>query len=99
MREDFVIQTNIRRILIRSNIDYSDLTFGTVRGVVYVQGTFKVSGISPDGESRDMEEVVSRTIRSLELKIKGIPGVVDVKFDFLNWKREKGQWFPTKKVK
>jgi len=98
LREDFVIQTNIRRILIRSNIDYSEITFGTVRGVVYIQGTFKVSGISTDGGSRDTEDIVTKTLRSLELKIRGIPGVVDVKFQLLNWKKEKGQWMPTKKV-
>jgi hypothetical protein len=98
LREDFVIQTNIRRILIRSSIDYSEVTFGTVRGVVYIQGTFKVSGISLDGSSRDYEDIVAKTLRSLELKIRGIPGVVDVKFQFLNWKKERGQWTPTRPV-
>jgi hypothetical protein len=98
LRGDFVIQTNIRRILIRSNIDYSEVTFGTVRGVVYVQGTFKASGISPDGSSRDYEDIVAKTLRSLELKIRSIPGVVDVKFQFRNWKKERGQWVPTKSV-
>jgi hypothetical protein len=98
LRGDFVIQTNIRRILIRSNIDYSEVTFGTVRGVVYVQGTFKVSGVSLDGSSRDYEDRVAKTLRSLELKIRSIPGVVDVKFQFRNWKKERGQWTPTKSV-
>ncbi len=98
LREDFVIQTNIRRILIRSNVDYSDLTFGTVRGVVYVQGNFKVSGTSSNPSDRDAEDIVAKTLRSLELKIRSIPGVVDVRFQFLNWKKEKGQWLPTKAV-
>ena len=98
LREDFVIQTNIRRILIRSNIDYSEITYGTVRGVVYLQGTFKVYGVSSDVSSRDTQEVVVKTLRSLELKIKSIPGVVDVKFQLQNWKKEKGQWSPTKTV-
>ena len=98
LREDFVIQTNIRRILIRSNIDYSDLTFGTVKGVVYIQGTVKVSGTSSDSNSKDTEDIVSKTLRSLELKIRSIPGVVDVRFQFRNWKKEKGQWLPTKAV-
>jgi hypothetical protein len=92
LREDFVIQTNIRRILIRSNIDYSDITFGTVRGVVYLQGTFRVYGGPPDSSPRDTEGSVSKTLRSLELKIRGIPGVVDVEFQFLNWKKDRGQW-------
>ena len=98
LREDFVIQTNIRRILIRSNVDYSDLTFGTVRGVVYIQGTVKVSGTSSDANSRDTEDIVSKTLRSFESKIRSIPGVVDVRFQFLNWKKERGQWVPTKAV-
>ncbi len=92
LREDFVIQTNVRRILIRSNIDYSEITFGTVRGVVYIQGVFKV------GSSKDTEDIIGKTLRSLEMKIRSIPGVVDVKFQLLNWKKEKGQWMPTKKV-
>jgi hypothetical protein len=96
LREDFVIQTNIRRILIRSNIDYSEITFGTVRGVVYVQGNFKVSGVSSDLSYRDNEDIVAKTLRSLELKIRSIPGVIDAKFQFRNWKKEKGQWIPTK---
>ncbi len=98
LREDFVIQTNIRRILIRSNVDYSNLTFGTVRGVVYIQGTVKVSGTSSDANSKDTEDIVSKTLRSFELKIRSIPGVVDVRFQFLNWKKERGQWVPTKAV-
>lgn len=96
LRDDFVIQTNVRRILIRSNIDYSKITFGTVRGVVYIQGIFKVSRL--DGSSKDTEGVIAKTLRSLELKIKGIPGVVDVKFQLLNWKKEKGQWWTTTPV-
>jgi hypothetical protein len=98
LREDFVIQTNIRRILIRSNVDYSEITFGTVRGVVYIQGNFKVSGASSDASSKDTEDIVAKTLRSLELKVRSIPGVVDVRFQFLNWKKEKGQWVPTKVV-
>jgi hypothetical protein len=96
LRDDFVIQTNIRRILVRSNIDYSEITFGTVRGVAYIQGVFKVSRL--DVSSKDAEEIVAKTLRSLELKIRSIPGVIDVKFQFLNWRKEKGQWLPTKPI-
>jgi hypothetical protein len=90
LREDFVIQTNVRRILIRSNIDYSEITFGTVRGVVYIQGVFKASRLN--ASLRDTEEVIAKTLRSLELKVRGIPGVLDVKFRLFNWKKERGQW-------
>jgi hypothetical protein len=95
LKDDFVIQTNVRRILIRSNIDYSQITFGTVRGVVYIQGTFKVS-VSLGERLKDTEEIVAKTLRSLEVKIRSISGVVDVRFQFRNWKKDKGQWVPTK---
>ncbi len=96
LKDDFVIQTNVRRMLIRSNIDFSQLTFGTVRGVVYIQGTFRLTGLFPGESIQETEEIVARTIRSLELKIKSISGVIDVKFQLFNWKKEKGQWVPTK---
>ncbi len=99
LREDFVIQSNVRRVLIRSNIDYSELTFGTVRGVIYVQGRFKMGGAYGGGGGREEdEEFVAKTLRSLELKIRSIPGVVDVKFQLVNWKKERGQWIPSKQA-
>ncbi|NWF94405.1 MAG: hypothetical protein HXY46_16040 [Syntrophaceae bacterium] len=97
LREDFFIQSNVRRILVRSHIDYSELTFGTVRGVVYLQGRLKILGAYSHGASIEDEELGARTLRSLELKIRGIPGVVDIKFQLVNWKKEKGQWTPTEK--
>jgi len=92
LREDFVIQTNVRRILIRSNIDYSEINFGTVKGVVYIQGTFKVSSGAYIGGEEDLEGFMGKTLRSLELKIRGIPGVVDVNFQLGNWKKDMGKW-------
>ncbi len=95
LKDDFVIQTNIRRVLIRSNVDYSLLTFGTVRGIVYVQGSFRVSSAYV-GKDEQVGEFTSKTLRSLELKVRAVPGVVDVVFQLSNWKKEKGQWFPKK---
>jgi hypothetical protein len=50
LKEDFVIQSNIRRMVIRSNIDYSRMDFGTVKGVVYIRGIFQVSRLCTDGD-------------------------------------------------
>jgi hypothetical protein len=33
-----------------------------------------------------------KTLLSLEKKVRTIPGVTDVIFQFLNWRKEKGQW-------
>jgi hypothetical protein len=41
-------------------------------------------------------EMVARTLSTLERRVKGVPGVLDVVFQFSNWKKEKGQWVTVK---
>lgn len=92
LREDFVIQSEIRRILVRSNVDYSKISFGTVRGVVYLRGTFELSRLYVNESSEGIKEFTKKNLVSLEKKIRSIPGVIDVNFQLVNWKKEKGQW-------
>jgi hypothetical protein len=94
LKEDFVIQSDIRRILIRTNINYSRMDFGTVKGVVYIRGIFQISLPSKDGEEEKMKNMTINTLYSLEKKVRAIPGVSDVIFQLLNWRKEKGQWVP-----
>jgi len=94
LREDFIIQSNLRKILIRSNINYSRMDFGTVKGMVYLRGIFQVSHHHREREEGKEKEFVIRTLHSFEKKIKSLPGVTDVIFQFLNWRKEKGQWVP-----
>jgi hypothetical protein len=94
LKEDFVIQSNIRRMLIRSSIDYSRMDFGTVKGVVYIRGFFQISRLYTDGDEEEEKEFTVRTLYSFEKKIRSLPGVTDVIFQFLNWRKEKGQWVP-----
>ena len=80
IKEDFVIQATVRRLLVRSNIDYSDLTFGTVRGVVYFRGIFKLGRIYIYGEDEKTliaksQDYIRKTLYSLEKKVRSIPGV------------------------
>ena len=49
LKEDFVIQSIVHRLLVRSNIDYSRVTFGTVKGEVYLRGIFKSTLHHTDG--------------------------------------------------
>ena len=94
LKEDFTIQSNIRRLLVRSNIDYSQIMFGTVKGLVYLRGVFKMARYySGEGED-NVELFTAKTLVSLEKKIRAIPGVVDVTFQLTNWKKDKGQWIP-----
>ncbi len=94
LKEDFVIQSNIRRILIRTSINYSRMDFGTVKGVVYIRGVFQISLSSKDGEEEKMKNLTINTLYSLEKKLRSIPGVSDVIFQLLNWRKERGQWVP-----
>jgi hypothetical protein len=94
LKEDFVIQSNIRRMLIRASIDYSRMDFGTVKGVVYVRGIFQISRLYSGGDEEKTKEFTIKTLYSFEKKIRSLPGVTDVIFQFLNWRREKGHWVP-----
>jgi len=94
LKEDFVIQSNIRRMLIRSSIDYSRMDFGTVKGVVYIRGVFQISRFYTDGDEKEEKEFTVKTLYSFEKKIRSLTGVTDVIFQFLNWRKEKGQWVP-----
>jgi hypothetical protein len=94
LKEDFVIQSNIRRMLIRTSIDYSEMDFGTVKGVVYIQGSFRISHPPTDGDEEKIKDLTIKSLYSLEKKVRNIPGVTDVMFQLLNWRKERGRWIP-----
>ncbi len=96
LKEDFVIQSNVRQVLIRSNIDYSRITFGTVKGVVYLRGVFKATFHRAEGKTGGAADFTIKSLQSLEKKIKGIPGVIGIEFELTNWKKAGGQWTPKK---
>jgi hypothetical protein len=112
LNQDFVIQSNVRRLLVRSSIDYTRVDIGSVRGVVYLWGVFRMAGITPDRYEarhdltyRDLptlvkrqHEMMTKTLFTLERRVKGVPGVQDVVFQFSNWKKEKGRWLPVKEA-
>jgi hypothetical protein len=70
------------------------MEFGTVKGMVYLRGIFQVSHHLMEGEEGKEKEFVIRMLHSFEKKIKSLSGVTDVIFQFLNWRKEKGQWVP-----
>ncbi len=94
LREDFFIQSEIRRILVRSNIDYTKMSYGTVRGVVYIRGIFEMARSYTDGSAESIQEFTKKNLYSLERKIRNVQGVSDINFQMDNWKKEKGQWIP-----
>jgi hypothetical protein len=101
-KEDFIIQSNVRRILVRTNVDYTKMSFGTVRGVVYFRGIFQLTRVyvySKDDKAHDLKsrDFTIKTLASLEKKIRTLPGVTDVLFQFNNWRKERGLWVQVEK--
>lgn len=96
LREDFSIQSEIRRVLVRANINYSKINFGTIKGVVYFRGIFQVSHPKSDITEKEIESFTEKALYSFEKKIRSIPGVSEVIFQFTNWKKQRGQWIPVK---
>jgi len=85
-------------MLIRSSIDYSKIDYGTVKGVVYFRGFFRLS-MALDSHEEIKRTMTAKTLFSFEKKIRNIPGVSDVVFQFANWRREKGQWVSIKSMR
>ncbi len=97
-KEDFIIQSEVRRLLVRSSIDYSKIDYGTVKGVVYFRGVFRLPmALESHEEAKKM--MTAKALSSFEKKVRSIPGVVDVVFQFTNWLKEKGQWVPIRSIK
>jgi hypothetical protein len=42
--------------------------------------------------------MMTKTLYTLERRVKGVPGVQDVVIQFSNWKKEKGRWLPVKEA-
>ena len=94
LEKDFAIQSNLRRMLVRTSINYSRMDFGTVKGLVYIRGIFQLSYVSPDTEENELNDLTANTLYSLEKKVRNIPGVSDVIFQLSNWRKERGRWVP-----
>jgi hypothetical protein len=94
LEKDFAIQSNLRRMLVRTSINYSKIDFGTVKGVVYIRGIFQLSYVPPDTDENKLNDLTAKTLYSFEKKVRNLLGVNDVIFQLLNWRKERGQWVP-----
>jgi hypothetical protein len=92
LKEDFVIQSNIRRLLVSYNIDRNKIDIGTIRGVVYVRGFFKLTYNTPESEGEKLQGFTLKTLTTFEKRIRSLPGVSDIIFQLVDWKKEKKEW-------
>ncbi len=94
LKEDFAIQSNLRRMLVRTSINSSKIDFGTVKGVVYIRGIFQLSYVPSNVDQDKLKDLTIKTLHAFEKKVRNIPGVNEVIFQLLNWRKERGQWVP-----
>ncbi len=99
LKEDFAIQSTLRRLLVRTSINYSRMDFGTVKGVVYIRGVFQLSYVPPGTDENKLKDLTVKTLHAFEKKVRNIPGVNEVMFQLLNWRKERGQWVPVEMKK
>ncbi len=91
-RSDFLILSEVRRHLTRTQADPARIQFGVTRGVVYFAGEFSVRTGARELEGRKYFDLVTNTLLGLEKQLRRIPGVVDVFFRFSNMQKESGVW-------
>lgn len=65
-KEDLIIQSQVRGILVRTNVVASKIRFGTVRGIFYFRGLFTVTRVNLRGD--DSKDLTFKT-RDFAVKI------------------------------
>lgn len=86
--EDKLTNVAVRRILTSCWVDITQVTVRTTGGVVYLIGTIKRMTAS----HQDLSESV---LREMDLRIRKLGGVRDVKYQLDNWERKlTALWVP-----
>jgi len=62
--------------------------------VVYFRGIFQISQYVTEKDKNNLENLTAKTLYSFEKKVRCIPGVSDIVFQFTNWRKHRGEWIP-----
>jgi hypothetical protein len=79
--EDKLINVAVRRILASLWVDITLVQVRTTSGVVYVSGLLKRMTASH-------QEISDTVLREMDIRLRKISGVRDVKYQLLNWERK-----------
>lgn len=66
--------------------------------MVYFRGLFRLP-VALEGHEEARRTMTIKALLSFEKKIRSIPGVVDVVFQFRNWLKARGRWVPIQSMK
>jgi hypothetical protein len=84
--EDRVITVGVRRVLTAMWADITLVNVRTTRGTVYLTGQFQRMTASH-------AELTPQAMREMDLRLRRLPHVRDVKYRLSNWQRNlQGEW-------
>ncbi|MCK5534973.1 hypothetical protein KAI68_07645 [bacterium] len=90
VKDDWKINTAVKRELVKRWIDPGKLRISTVKGVVNLKGVLTFTGKGQDDAG--VLTVVMGILKNLELAILAIPQVRSVHFKMEGWKKTGGRW-------
>ncbi len=94
LRSDFLIHNEVRRELTRTQVSLEKIQFGVTRGVVYLRGEFRVQIVLKALDRKKYYDVLISTLIGLEKRLRRVPGIVDIVFQFTNIQKYGGFWRP-----
>lgn len=92
LRSDFLVHSEVRRELARTQADIEKIHFGVTRGVIYLGGEFSIQMGVRNFEGQRYFDILVSTLVGLEKRLRRIPEVVDILFTFNNVGKHGGFW-------
>ena len=94
--DDYRINADVRRHLVRRWLDVDRLDIGTTNGVVYLIGTFEplVQGNAKRQSRQDTNSLIKLVV-VVEKEIRRLRGVREVVFQLSNLKKRRKSWAAT----
>ncbi|MDD5687818.1 MAG: hypothetical protein PHE88_08315 [Elusimicrobia bacterium] len=90
---DWQINNNVKIELVKRWVDVQKLRICTTKGNVEIKGSLEFTGRA----AQDLEAVaVMNLLKNLDLALKGISNLRDVKWDLDCWKKVGSRWQPAK---
>ncbi len=90
--KDYVLQQQVRGILVRNFVDTRRLEFNVIGETVYLRGTFVLLYEHPQYNPSNDRTISGRVLMVVERELLRLAGVQGVEADFTNWVKVGGTW-------
>ncbi|MEW6556818.1 MAG: hypothetical protein AB1349_05620 [Elusimicrobiota bacterium] len=93
---DWQINNNVKIELVKRWINTQKLRITTTKGNTEIKGELEFTGKA----AHDMEEVaIMNMLKNLDMALKGVPNLRDIKWDLDLFKKVGSRWQPVKSLK